>query len=548
MFRNPEDKFTNKDETPALVEDTVNHVYEVVCSTMGPDGQVVVIQDGTAVKTTKDGATVARSLEFSNQHQDKINQIMAESARKTEMECGDGTTTTIFLTKLYYDLFRKYPGFINRKRIEEHTGRLIGYLQQASILPTIGSDELRAVATITANQDKSIVDTVLGVYDSYDAPVFDLQEGNSYEDKVSKSNGLRLRMQLADSAFTVNRNGQQTTFESMTFAVMNQGFGGSVINTALLVDVAKDLDQRYPGSKIGLVVTQASTAFCSTVLGLNKMLKEHGAGTEFVVFSTNVSGTLGGLIMGDIASILNASLVSAIEDLKNIDLKGCPERLIANLNFSIMETVGEETQARINDRVAEVERTLSEMNSSARFSPLGQATEKRIQLLKGQVVTVYVGGETYSDIKERKDRFEDVQLAIKSALANGMLPGCGMALRDAGVRLWEEHQTPIDRPDDVILEDLVALCFKQWAHLTGTTTAAALDEMGGDDLVMLGGDRIITNLATGEVGSPEDLGVYDTAYASITALKGGMTTAKILANTSSIIMGNRAGAIHFDGK
>jgi|AGFS01.1.fsa_nt_gi Chaperonin GroEL (HSP60 family) len=545
MINAPADKFTTKEETQNLVKDTVDNVFEVVCSTLGPDGQVVVIQEGTAVKTTKDGATVARSLEFKNLHQDKINQIMAEAARKTEMECGDGTTTTIFLTKHYYDLFRKHPGFINRTQIEKVTSLLIQNLEGRAVFPKIGSQELRAVATITANQDQSIVDTVLGIFDKYEAPVFDLQEGNSHEDKISKSKGLRMRMSLSDPAFTKHGNGQQTTFDNLHFAVVNQGFGGSHLNTDLIVDVAKDLDQRYPGAKIGLVVTQASTSFCSLVLGLNKMLREHGNSTEFVVFSTNISGTLGGLIMGDMGAVLNASTVSALEDLKNTDLRLCPETVVANLNYSLMETLGEETRARVDDRVAEIQRTLDEMNSSARFSPLGSSAEKRIQQLKGQVVTVYVGGETYSDIKERKDRFEDVGLAVKSALANGILPGCGIALREAGYEVYKSEDVKGIKQE--ILDDILRVCYAQWVYLSGFDLGDATWDVNTLLHVPDEEGRRIMNLATGEEGTPEELGVYDTAYASITALKGGMTTAKILANTSSIIMGNRAGAITLGG-
>ncbi|MNU01777.1 hypothetical protein D3C72_2452790 [compost metagenome] len=54
---------------------------------------------------------------------------------------------------------------------------------------------------------------------------------------------------------------------------------------------------------------------------------------------------------------------------------------------------------------------------------------------------------------------------------------------------------------------------------------------------------VCTNLATGEKGTSEELGVYDTAYATITALRGGLQTAKILANASSILLGDKLSAV-----
>jgi len=546
MFQESEDKFTAVANTQSLVADTVKDVFDVVCSTMGPDGQVVVIQEGTAVKTTKDGATVARSLEFKNLHQDKINQIIAEAARKTELECGDGTTTTIFLTKYYYDLFRKYPGFIFRRQIERITAMLIEELKKKAVLPVIGSAELRHVANITANQDQSIVDTVLKIYDDYQSPEFDLQEGNSFEDKVSKRNGLRMRMSLADSVFTENRNGQQTTFTGMHFAVVNQNFGGQTFDTRSFAETTQELAKRYPGAKIGIVVTQASTAFCGNVMAVNSLLKQQGSTTEFVVFSTNLGGTLGGLIMGDFAAALNADLVSSFTDLLSITLRQCEERVVSNLNYTVMETIGPDTQKRIDVRIEEIERTLNDMNAGARFSPMGKSTQTRKQQLAGQVVTVYVGGETLSDIKERKDRFEDVSLAVKSALVNGVLPGCGMALREAGYEVYKQLEG--GDVDQALLGDVLAVCYAQWIYLTQGDQRFVNASV--EDLLAVPAQygREIINLATGQKGSPEELGVFDTAYASITALKGGMTTAKILANTSSIILGNRSGAVYFDSK
>lgn len=545
MMLQHEEKFVKGNVTRAVIEDTLTDVFDVVCSTMGPDGNVVVIQEGTLVKTTKDGATVARSLEFENFHQDKINQIIAEAARKTELECGDGTTTTIFLTKLYYDLFKKYPGFINRKHIEKLTAALIEVLKADTVHVQVGDEQLRQVATVTANQDKSIVDTVLRIYDNYENPMIELAEGTVLEDKVSKRSGQMIRLRMADPMFSQDGNGSTTQFGAMVWVVVN-----AMITNTNGIDIGKLIEDCITISEkgkynVGLVFNQASTQFCQMIGHINHNLKQNNHNFNISVFSTNMGGSLGSMIMGDIATVLNSTMIPSLESLGSTTFKPCEDVVEVNLTQGFIPNVSQNTLDRIEKRAEDVRLSLEDMSSENRYSPLGRATEKRLAELTGSVVTIYVGGETMSDIKERKDRFEDVALAVKSALTNGILPGCGMALRDAMDKLFNSDDDIINTTPADLLEDFYCLCFKQWKYLTGQdiNEDATIGLLSKDVE-----DRVIVDLATGKQGTPEQLGIYDTAYASITALKGGMTTAKILANTSSIILGNRSGAVYFDNK
>lgn len=542
-MRQLDEKFTKVDETQELVKRTVNAVFDIVGSTMGPDGNVVVIQEGTAVKTTKDGATVARSLEFSNFHEDKINQIMAEAARKTELECGDGTTTTIFLTKLYYDLFRTHTGFIKRQYIERFTTELINVLKDMTVSVDIDDPRLRQVANITANQDASIVEKVIDIFRKFENPIFELKEGTELEDKVAELNGMPLRMQMADPTFSSTGTGSATEFKGLHYVVVNANFTDARMTIDQLAGALEPIGQKYPEATIALVVNQASTTFCGMVNGINHHLKNNNLKLRYTVFNTNLGGSLGSLIMGDLAAVLNAPLVTALDQIINHDLHYNEETIISTLTGSTVMNPSPECKERIDARVKDIKASLSSMAAGNRFSPMGRATERRMAELMGQIVTIYVGGETMSDIKERKDRFEDVSLAVRSAMVNGILPGCGIALRDASV-MAADAVAALDEsfPSDII-QDMVRMCFGQWRHLAGIE-----DELDMTEVRNIVKDRTIKDLATGREGTPEELGVYDTAYASIAALKGGMTTAKILANTSSIILGNRAGAVVFENK
>ena len=176
------------------------------------------------------------------------------------------------------------------------------------------------------------------------------------------------------------------------------------------------------------------------------------------------------------------------------------------------------------------------------FSPVGKLVKKRISSLEDNLITIYVGGETPNEIKERKDRYDDVVLAVQSALNNGVLEGCGVALKKAGIFIYDN--IPVDENNDYnkIVNDFVDIRFSQWAKLLSDVGYLSTDKPTVEEAR---NTVNIIDLATGDEGNPLGLGVVDTAYASITALKGGFSTAKILANANSIILTNKSNSIHF---
>lgn len=534
-------KALGKVETREVVTGTVNTVFEIVTSTMGPDGNVVVYAEGTATKTTKDGATAAGCLEMDDPHAERINRIIEEAARKTEKECGDGTTTTVFLMKHFYDLLLKYPGFVSTKRIEELVHLTIEQLKKDTIELTRDDARLYDMALTTANQDDGITKNVLGIYRNKDRfPMVEIYESSGTQDKIMESQGHSIHMTLADGLFSTFGNGADTEFTDMVFAVVNRNLimDGSLTESVILTQLRK-LAKTYPNNRIGLVAPNVDSRFISLILSTNQALAESHGDKKFVVFRTSTGGSIGTAILGDVATVLGAEAVPAFADLESTTLAVCKETIVSSLNQTIIKSLNEETQLRIEERAKQIEDSLESLGAQRRYSPYGRATQKRLYALRSEIVTVYVGGETPNEIKERKDRYEDVVLAVKSALENGILPGCGTALRAAAFAVALQYER------EPLIADFVKVCFEQWLYLTKDMGIYDSTIDFDQNFPAMLAYKEIVNLATTKQGTPEYLGVYDTAYASITALKGAFATAKILANTSSIMLGNKSGAVSF---
>lgn len=558
------------DDTQTFVSEVVAQVKQAVVATMGPNGKLAFIANGTAVKVTKDGVTVAKSIRFDDPRHELINRVITEAAIKTDHECGDGTTTTVMLTALLYKLFIAHPTFREQRYIEQCVTLIIEELKAMTVLVTVDDPRLYKLALTSSNNDEELSKIITDIYqvsgDRY--PEIELKEGQTAQDKVVRTNGLPIQMGFSNPGFAKNGNGGDTDFTNFVPLIIdtNVGRGGDPS------DVLVELNERYDQKTIVIIgrSVEHDTVQLLARLNNNTRLRMEQAskgtpvsgklGAQFVAINTNAGGSVGTLLMQDIATMFNAPIFTSLEDvLLGANVEPVSSTLTVNGSRSILSNISEETQVELNRRADAIAVELSSYEMGDRFSVRAKFNETRIRNLRGELITIFVGGETYSDVKERIDRFEDVVKAVKSALVNGVLPGVGSSLVTAGnrvlVKLFKELPDPHGSGKNAQLEKEVGLkvvilsgigqvCYASYNHLMGQTA----DEISpAKDLTwnFIEGDVIppCTNLATGEKGTSEELGVYDTAFATITALRGGLQTAKILANASSILLGDKLSAV-----
>lgn len=537
--------FYKGDEVRVIVDHVVKEVEAMVTSTMGPNGRLAVISYGTEPKTTKDGVTVARSIKFTNEAAEYINRIITEPALKTDEECGDGTTTTIFLTKLLYDLMIKHNTFLKHKRIEEIVQFMILKLKEMAILPDVNSDELAALALTSSNNDQAIATTVVKTYRDSETgfPHIELRSGSQPHDVVEPIAGLPLRMKFANAAFSRYGNGENTTLTDYVavgvdalLSVPNDNVG------KVYIEALKELADKYPNRPILLIGRSIEIDLCNLVMQVNRHKN-----SWIIPVTTGLGGTLATLLLGDILTVLGGKLVTSVSEVASVELTPSSDELVLGSDRGLVTKLTAESQERVNARIEEVQETFNQLQQADRFSLRSRFTESRIRDLKGELIVIYVGGETQSEVKERIDRFEDVNKAVRSALDNGILPGSGYAMRELGTEVMRNF----DNDEDLeLVGDIFNICYQQYFRLFGSLglfdANRYLELVDQMDVDALGSEfsRYI-NLATGEEGLPHEIGVFDTAYASITALRGGLKTAKILAQTSTILLGSKLGSRQF---
>ena len=150
------------EEARELIFSGINKVADAVKVTLGPKGRNVVIFDGiNPPHVTKDGVTVARSIDLNDPFENMGAQMIKEVAINTGKTVGDGTTSSIVLAQAMITeglkLVKEGANPIDLKRgIDKAVEKVVESLREQSEAVDINSDRLQQVATISANNDEEI--------------------------------------------------------------------------------------------------------------------------------------------------------------------------------------------------------------------------------------------------------------------------------------------------------------------------------------------------------------------------------------------------------
>ena len=530
--------FLTSSPTREHVDNVINDVFQLVCSTMGCDGRLVLIQLDNLSKTTKDGVTVAKAITYPDVASTMIARMVTEAAIQTDEKCGDGTTTTVFLTYHLYEMFKNINTFKNKRRLEALIKESIESIRHRVYYPKSVDDEvLYKMAMTTSNNDQVIVDKVLQVYRNARAvPKIEILQGSTKEDIIESYPGISISGGFAHPLFSSNQAGGPIKLRGK--------FNPVVIDKDITLITCHNPEERI--NKLQDYVSKSDKPviiFCrsmdnelsNAIAAMNNRLKNaavNSGNDNFQGFAlcvkVNAHGSVGTGIMSDMALLVNTKMITDF-DIDQFDRDVISEtELVIRDNVIQLDKIDNDLQERIEKQVALIKQGIHDLGAGQQNSAMARIMNMRIHSLVGGRVKIFVGGDVASDVMERQDRFTDVKEAVKSALVGGIIPGCGSVLLELGRELKASY------PDDEIANKLAKVFSMQFCHLMGEDH----ENIYSVDPATIS----FTNLATGEsANTPEDIGVYDTAEALLNALRAGYKTSSLLMDLSGVLLGNNLG-------
>jgi chaperonin GroEL len=399
---------------------------QAVGSTMGPSGHNVII-DGTvgAPLITKDGVTVARSINLKERLPSMGAELLKEVASKTNELAGDGTTTaTVLAHAMLKDGIKMIAtgrdAIYVKKGMDFATEKVIEVLKK-NCISVRNSQDIINVGTISANGDVKVGELLSQAIDKVGQDgIITIEPGKSTQTTLEVAEGMQFDGGYLSPYFVTNT-------EKNTVELINPFILLTNRKISALADFIPILEKVANTNNPLLVIADDVEGEALHTLIVNKF-KGTLASCAVKAPSYGENRTD---ILGDIAAVVGGTVLDAsnAQALKNLSLESlgvAAKVIVTRTSTTIVGEPNETARERIDERVRGLKTAL---NSDGSLDELHiDRYKKRLAKLAGGVAVVRVGGSTEVEILEKKDRVEDALNATIAAAQEGIVPGGGSAL------------------------------------------------------------------------------------------------------------------------
>ncbi len=504
----------------------VNKLARAVRSTLGPRGRNAVLDKGWgSPKITKDGVTVAEDIELDNPYENLGAQLVKEAASKTNEVAGDGTTTATVLAEAIYREGLKMiaagadPMALSRG-IQKATEVVIdGIAKLSKKIDEKNKTEIRQIATIAGNNDPTIGDVLADAFLKVGKDgVITIEEGRQAETTVEVVEGMQFDRGYLSPHFVTNEEDQTVELEDCLILLYEEKISNAKNLVPLLEAVSK-------AGKPLLIVAEDVEGEALATLVVNKLrgilkvcaVKAPGYGDRRKAMLEDIAAlTASKAIFKD----LGIELAS----VKLTDLGKAKKIIIDTEHTTLVSGAGkrEAIDGRADQIRREIETTESEYDR--------EKLQERLAKLAGGVAQINCGAATETEMKERKTLIEDAKCATQAALAEGIVPGGGVALIRAGKGL-----------EKLELEGDEAFGARIIANVLDYPLRSIAENAGVDGAVVVNKVKQMKSKTEGydadrdRYGDMLEFGIIDPAKVVRCALQNGASVAALLLTTDTLI-------------
>jgi chaperonin GroEL len=410
------------DEARRAILKGVQILNDAVKSTLGPRGHNVAIEKKWGGPTiTKDGVTVAKEIELRDPYENMGAQMVREVASKTSDVAGDGTTTaTILAEAIYREGYKVITAGANSMAVQRGINRavetVVSELKKMS-RKTAGADDIKKVASISANNDSTIGDLIAEAMEKVGKEgVITVEEGKSAKTELEVKEGMEFDRGYLSPYFVTNPEKMECVMDSAYILIYEKKISAMRDLVPLLEKVAQK------GKPI-LIIAEEVEGEANATLVVNKIrgtlqccaVKAPGYGDRRKEILTDIAILTGG-------KLISEDLGIKLENVQLADLGRAKTIKIDKDNTLIVE--GEGTKKDIQSRIDQIRNQIEDTKSDYDKEKL----QERLAKLAGGVAVINVGAATEVEMKQRKALVEDALHATRAAVEEGVIPGGGVAL------------------------------------------------------------------------------------------------------------------------
>ncbi len=514
----PRDLHFGEDARSKLIKG-ISKMSAAVKSTLGPMGNTVLIESPShthGITVTKDGVTVAKSIQLIDPVENLAVQMLREAASRTAANAGDGTTTAIVLTES-----------LVRRGIDEleHTDNKTQVLRDMVSLTEgvvanlkkrarkVSDKKLLDVATISSNNDTTTGEIIAKTYLSVGKNgIVTVEKAQGAETSFETTNGLKIDRGYSSPLFINNHKKDECVMEDVHILVSD----AEINNILVIENILKPIINE--GKKL-LIVAPCSGNVINT-LAANVMKNS----LKLCAIIPPSFGYKQHELMQDIALSVGATYFSEktgddMSIMKFEDLGRAKKIIISKDSSIILKDDTHVNVELIDERVAQ----LWDAHSIAVKKVDKEFILSRIASLTGGVGVIYVGGNTDLEQKELYDRVDDAVCAVRSALEEGILPGAGLALYQEGLILQGDKNSS-KKIAKAILGGALLEPLRQIQENAGIENDRVYNEKS-----------IGLDVKSGKEGDLIEMGIIDPLKVTKQALQNAVSVAVTILSTNAIV-------------
>jgi chaperonin GroEL len=509
-------------EARSALEAGVDAVANAVKVTLGPKGRYVVLDKKFGAPTiTNDGVTIAREIEVEDVFENQGAQLVREVATATNDVAGDGTTTaTVLAQAIVKQGLKNVTAGANplalKRGIEKAVEQIVAAIADQSV-EISGKDEIARVATISS-RDAEIGDVIADAIDKVGKDgVVNVEEGQTFGIDLEFTEGMQFDKGYVSPYMVTDQDRMEAVLEDPYILIANSKIGA-------VRDVLPVLEQVIQAGKPILIIAEDVEGEALATLVVNKL---RGTFTGVAVKAPGF-GDRRKRILEDIAILTGGEVITEDLGLKientQINQLGRARRVVvAKDNTTIVDGNGdaEAIKGRISQIKAEVENTDSDFDR--------EKLQERLAKLSGGVAVVKVGAATETELKEKKHRVEDALQATRAALEEGIVPGGGVALLQAGTKVDSSNLEDDEQTGFKIVLRSLEEPLRQISFNAGLEGSVVINDVRNAK------PGVGLNASTGELEDLVKAGVVDPAKVTRSALQNAASIAKNILTTEAVV-------------
>jgi chaperonin GroEL len=498
---------------------------DAVRITLGPKSKcVLVARKFGKPLVCNDGVTIAKEVELEDPVENLGAQVLREAAERTGDAVGDGTTTSTLIAHAIFAEGLKNvaagASAIDLKRGLERGLRAATTAIKAQSRQVESQREKSQVATISAHNDAAIGEMVADAIEKVGAEgVVSVEEAKGTETTVEVVDGMQFDRGYLSPYFVSDPQKMEAVLMEPLLLLHEK-------RISTMRDLLPLLEQVAKAGRALLVVAEDIEADALATLVVNKIrgvltcvaVKAPGFGDRRKAMLQDMAILTGG-------RAITEELGVKLENLKLEDL-GTAKRVVVERETTTIIGGGGQRDAiegRCNELRTQIEKATSDYDK--------EKLQERLAKLAGGVAVVRVGAPSETEMRSRKEAFEDAISATKAAVAEGIVPGAGLALLRAITAVQAESASceGDERTGVLILVRALEAPTRQLAENSGVDGGVVVDRMRS------GQGTVGFDAAVGKYVDLVDAGIVDPAKVVRLALENAVSVASVLLLTEATL-------------